>query len=161
MSKVDLVFQESEKAFLAEIGRGERITDKAEKYIGAIAIIIGFKLIDLDSLKFSGQNSQALASWIAVVSFLVLGLSLVQALLSRRVLRYYSYPRGEKLIEDLRSDELDNDMAKVKIAKMYLTARERNALINDNRAKLLSVSGILIVIGFTVAAVGHIVAKIL
>jgi len=160
MSKIDLVYQVSEKAFNAERDREEVLTDKAEKYIAAVVIIIGFKLINLDNLDLFGSNGSMLSSWISFLSFIVLGISLVYSLLSRRIWPFQSYSRGESLIEELRSDHINDEMAKISVAKMYLHVRECNAKINDRRARMLSVSAVLMVVGFIMAVFGHMILKL-
>jgi len=161
ISKIDLIFQECEKAFREETRREECLTDKAEKYVVAIASIIGFKIIDLDSLNFSGLTSESLRSWLAVASFVVLGIALAYALKSRQVWNFLSYPRKKSgtIIDALKSNMIDDDTAMIKMAKTYEEIREHNALINDERAILLSHSGVLIVFGFIFAVTGHLVQK--
>lgn len=160
MNKIELVLQESEKAFDAECEREDRLTTKAETYIGAVVIIIGFKIIDLESLKLANYLTHPFLSWLSAISFLFFGISLVYALISRRVWNYLSYPRGERLIHELRPNNIDDDSAKIMIAKMYLAARENNAVINDQRAGMLSISGILMVVGFIVAVLSAIATKL-
>ena len=57
MDKLETVYQISEKAFQAEQERMKNLTDKAEKYISAIAVIIGFQLFDFDNLKLSASGA--------------------------------------------------------------------------------------------------------
>lgn len=160
MSKIELVFQESEKAFNAECEREDRLTTKAEAYIGAIVVIIGFKIVNFEALESIDFSAHSLSSWLSLVSFLLFGVGLVFALVSRRVWDYLSYPRGESLIQELRPNTIDDDSAQIMVAKMYLEAREWNAQINDRRAVMLSKSGIFIVLGFIVLVLGAITAKI-
>jgi hypothetical protein len=159
MKKVDFVFQECEKAFLTEMRRTEHLTDRAERYIAVIVVVVGFKFVDIDNHALSGTHSQGLVNFLAIAGFVILGISLIQAIISRRVFGYLSYPRGDVLIEELKPDEINCDMAKIKVAKMYLNARECNAVINDGRAKTLSLCGVFIVAGFSLAALGHLISK--
>ncbi len=152
MNKIEIITRESEKAFLAEIGRGERLTDKAEKFVGAVALIIGLKVFNLDGTIL---NRLGLAGFLALLSFILLGGALVLASLSRRVLEYASYPRGLTLIDDLKGDSVSDDAASIKVAKMYLNLYDHNARLNDRRAKLLALSGILLVAGFLLAVSSH------
>jgi hypothetical protein len=124
-------------------------------------------------LEFSGLDVHSLTSWLAVISFIVLGIALVYALKSRQVWGFKSYPRkkpecGEQscvqsgtIIDTLKSDRIDNDTALVIMAKTYEGIREHNAVINDKRAVLLSHSGVLIVVGFIFAVFGHLTSKLL
>ena len=159
MSKVDLIMQESEKAFKAEVSRSETLTNKAEKYIAAVGLVVGFQLIDLNRLYFGSIWKQGLLDFLPLLAFFTLGAALVFALISRRVLNYLSYPRGETIINELKDNNINEDAAKIKIAKMYLTAHDKNAGINDQRAKYLSIVGVLIVIGFVLAVASHLILK--
>jgi hypothetical protein len=158
-SKIDIILNESEKAFLAETTRAEKLTDKAEKYLTAIALIIGFNLIDFDRITIDGATNEILSGVFAISGFVMLGAALVLALLTLRVLQYGSYPRGETLIDDLKDKEITDDMAKIKLAKMYLGARDKNAQTNDRRARLLSWSGTLLVVGFVLAVISQFAGK--
>ena len=160
MSKLDMVIQESEKAFLAEGARGERLTDKAEKYIAAVALVVGLQLIDLNRSGMWSNWKVGLSSLLAIVALLALCSSLVLALLSRRVRGYLSYPRGTVIIDELKDSNVTDDVAKVKFARMYLTAHDKNAEINDKRAKQLSIVGVVIVIGFMLAVASHLISKL-
>src|SRR5215216_6007283 len=53
-AKVALIAQESEKSFQAEQARSDKLTEKAEKYIAAIALVVGFNLIQLDGAGDAG-----------------------------------------------------------------------------------------------------------
>ena len=57
MSKIDLIVQESEKAFYQERARADKIGGAAEKIIGAVAFIVGFHLIETDQLTLNGNWS--------------------------------------------------------------------------------------------------------
>ena len=159
-SKIDTILKESEKAFLAEAARKDKLTDKAEKYLAALALIVGFNLIDFSRVTLSGATNEVLSSMFAIGAFGMLGIALVLALLTLRVLKYASYPRGETLIDELKDEKITDDMARIKLAKMYLSAYDNNARINDQRAKLLSWSSALLVIGFVLAVIRQVVARI-
>jgi hypothetical protein len=160
MSKIDLILQESEKAFLAESERGKTLTEKAEKYIAAIGLVVGFQLININRSYLWSSWQSAISSSLAIVAFLTLGFSLVLALLSRRVYKYYSYPRGTTIIDELKNNEITDEAAKIKVAKMYFEAHDKNAEINDKRAKYLSIVGVLIVLGFVLAVASYAISKL-
>lgn len=154
-SKVDVIFQVSEKAFLQERMRADKLSAAAEKYVGAVVIIMGFQLIEIDQLTLSGSWSPALRGWLAVLALLALGVSTVCALLSIQVRKYYSYPRGTTLIDELKDESITDEVAKIKVARMYLSAHDINAGINDKRAKMLSYSGALLVSGLLLAVLSY------
>ncbi len=159
-SKIDTILKESEKAFLAEATRKDKLTDKAEKYLAALALIVGFNLVDFERVTLTGTASEVLSGLFAIGAFAMLGITLVLALLTLRVFEYASYPRGETLIDELKDEAITDDIAKVKLAKMYLGAYDNNARINDRRARLLSWSGVLLVIGFVSAVASQVAARV-
>lgn len=159
-SKIDIILKESEKAFLAEATRKDKLTDKAEQYLAAVALIVGFNLIDFERVTLSGRANEVLSSLFAIGAFGMLGIVLILALLTLRVLEYASYPRGETLIDELKDEEITDNMARIKLAKMYLGAHNHNARINDKRAKLLSWSSVLLVVGFVLAVISQVTARI-
>ncbi len=153
MEKVDLIVHVSEEAFFQERARADKHSAAAEKFVGAVAVIIGFQLIKTDQLTLSGSWQQVVHGWLAIIALLALGISLVLTLLSMRVRNYYSYPRGTTLIDELKDDSITDQVAKIKIARMYLSAVDINARINDQRAKLLSFSGAMLFAGLLLAVI--------
>src|SRR5205085_7991336 len=130
---------------------------KADKYAGAIAIVIGLHLIDLKQLTILGDGKDVAYLILAMFSLVTLGVSLCLALLSFRVRGYMSYPVGNTLIDELQDEKITDEAARIRVAKMYLNAHDANSYINDQRARLLSYSGILLVIGFSLAVVTYLV----
>jgi len=159
MRKIEIILQECEKAFLEEGGRKERLVSKSEKYFSFIAVVIGFRLIELHP-QIQLANIQGMSYLIiSIISFLLMGISLILSLLSIQVKGYVSYPRGNDLIDNLESEKVSDVEAKKAIAIMYLTARETNACLNDKKARILAFSGILLVIGFLTAVIGYLVGS--
>ncbi|NWG08440.1 MAG: hypothetical protein HXY35_17315 [Chloroflexi bacterium] len=158
MPKLDTIYQVSEKAFQNEQERMKNLTDKSEKYVGAIAVIIGFQLLDIDKLKLSGNS--ACYNWLAVIGLIFLGIAFVSAVISNRVQNYHSYPAGEKFLEILDDDKIDDASATTALTTMYLTALDINRSLNHNRAKLLSLSGNLIALGFTLIVIRYILERL-
>jgi hypothetical protein len=159
-SKEDMFLNLSEKVFFEEQGRQERLETKAEKYLGAIGLITGLGLYSITHLMFYGDLVKVISSWFAIGAFTSLGIALIIAVESRRIRNYVSFPRGTKLIDDLDVADIDTDTAKKSIAILYLNARTTNAAINDRRAKLLSWSERLIIIGFILGVISYLVPKI-
>jgi hypothetical protein len=160
ISKLDIILGEAEKAFQYEEKRRDNLDKKTERFVAAIALVFGLHLIDLEHLAFSGNLPDKLYSWLAIGAILALGISLIVALLSNRVVNYYSYPRGTRLIDELKSEDISDDSTKIRIAGMYLKAHDINAKINDARAQWLSYSGIFLVSGFFLAIASHLVIKV-
>ena len=161
MSKIELILQESEKAFLQERIRADKLGGAAEKLIGAVAVIVGFHLIETDQLTLTGNWQQVAQGWLAVSALVALMVSLLLALLSMQVQKYYSYPRGTTIIDQLKDDLVSDQAANIKIARMYLKAHDNNARINDKRAKLVFYSLAMLVIGLICAIISYFVGKIL
>ena len=159
VSKVDIMLGECEKAYLAEKKRTENLANKAEKYLAAVAIIIAFTSIKFEQVDLAG-GIELFFNIFVVVAFFLLGVTLLLVFVSMRVEPYISYPRGERLIDELKGEDITSEVAKVKIAKMYLYAQNKNALINDKHAKLLSWSLISLTVGFLSAVTGQIFAKL-
>jgi hypothetical protein len=160
MNKQDIILQQSEKFFSAEEARTQQLDEKAEKVIAAIVVVVGFHLVDINRLAFAGRPEVVLSSWIAAFALIILGAAIVFALVSRRVQAYVSYPRGLKLIDDLRDQAIDEEGSKLLIARMNLCAHDCNAQLNDTRAKLLSISGTMLVAGFLLAVASIAIVKI-
>ena len=155
MDKTDLIVQQSEKAFLQERARADKLIAAAEKYIAAVAVIIGFKLLDIENLSLTGSWQQIVHGWLTVLALLTLGTALLLTFWSMRVFKYYAFPRGTKLIDELKDPGISDEAAKIKVARMYLSAHDTNAQINDRRARLLSVSSALLVAGFLLTVIGY------
>lgn len=158
-----LILEESEKAFLDESARREALTSKAEKYISAVVIVIGFGVIELEPLKQYELGKQIGAplfcyTFWSVLAFILLGASLILAFMSMQVRKYVTYPSGQTLFEHLKGkDESD---AKLIMATTYLEIRDKNAKLNTNRAHLLFYSGLLLIIGFVVVIITHLIWKL-
>jgi len=159
MSKLDTIFKESEKAFLSEFDRREVLGKRAEKIVAAAALVMSAHLVNLDHLTFLGKWQDIIHTVFATAAFILLGISIVLSLLGSRVLPCYSYPRGTELLDELKGKDITEVDAKVKLLRFYLKARDKNATVNDKRAKVLSLSGTMLIIGFTLAVASHLLAK--
>ena len=147
MNKTETILQASEKAFIMEEERTEKLNKKAEKIIGVIVIIIGLKLIDLEF----EESLELPLLIISLLSFICFVTSMIVTLFSIRVRQYQGYPRETEIIDKLNSDEIDNNESQKVISIMYLNARENNAKINDKRATQLASSSFFLIIGFIFA----------
>ena len=155
MEKIDIILQESEKAFLAESERRDNLTSKAEKYISAGAVVMGFRFIDIQ-----GAAQITFCMILAILSFILLGVSLFFSILGMQVRQYDSYPQGKKFALGLKED-ISTDMVKIEMIDMYLSAQDTNAHLNNKRAKRLSYSGIFLAIGFLLAVISYLLEKII
>lgn len=160
MEKVDVVFEESVKAFYDQGKRTDRLRNLGEKLIAGVAVVVGFHLIEMDNLALVGGWEEKAGSWVAVCALLALSASLVLTLLSMRIGAFCGHPRGMVLIDELKDPDITDDMAKIMVAKMYLQAQDINGGINDRRSRLLSFSGTLLLTGFVLAVASYVMSKI-
>jgi hypothetical protein len=159
MDQADFIVSECEKTFAAENARGDKLTDKAEKHIAAVVIVIGLQLVTLNDLKIERGAAEVAYVVLALVAIGALGAALLSAVLSRRVSGYEGYPRNFDLIGHLESHT--EPEAKLLMGRMYLDVFDNNARINDSRAGWLRWSEWLFVIGLLAAASGRFAALLL
>ena len=159
MDKIEVLSQISEKAFLAEQERAKNLTDKSEKYISAIAIIIGFQLLDINTLKIKSLDD--LYNLLAIIGLFALVVAFVTAFTSNRLYTYHSYPAADQYRSIFENNQVDEVSAKTAFLKMYWKLLDINIPLNDNRAKLLKVSANLITIGFLLMVTRYIVQIII
>ena len=160
MDKIELLAIESEKAYNSEIRRMDTLTDRADKFIAAVAIVAGFQLTQVENLDFTGGWIEQIPDWLTLLSLAILGIAILFAAASMNLREYYSYPLGEKLLEELKGDDVDNDSARVKVARMYLKWHDTNSRANDGRARYLTISGILLIVGFGLATLSFLLFKL-
>ncbi len=160
MDKIELLAIESEKAYNSEIKRMDRLTDRADKFIAAVAVVAGFQLTQVENLDFTGDWMAQLPDWLTLLSLAVLGIAILFAMASMNLRKYYSYPLGETLLDELKGDDVDDDSARVKVARMYLKWHDTNSKANDVRAQYLTISGILLIVGFGLATVSFLLFKL-
>ncbi|MCA1631713.1 MAG: hypothetical protein LC774_15565 [Acidobacteria bacterium] len=151
---------EGEKAFTTENQRRDKLTDKSESLIKAVGLVMGFQLIDLKNLSYTGSRKD-LGLWLAVGALLALSVALVLALLGARIRSgYKSQPREDDLVNALWGNNVSDDDAKAQVARTYFAAREENAIINDGRARLLAFSGYCLLAGFFMAVLSQVLLKL-
>jgi hypothetical protein len=157
-SKVDLLLAQSTKAFEAEWERADRLTGRAERYLGAIAVVVGFGLVNIeDVLGSEGPIGGMASGWLGGASFLALLAAFLLALLALGTRDYWSYPGGETMVVNVAESE-DYRSAVMEIVKMYFAAQEENSLINTRRAALIRWSGSALVLGFLLAIATRLIA---
>jgi hypothetical protein len=159
-AKIILLLTESEKAFSSEADRRESLTQKAEKYIAASGAVTGIYLVGVDPSKLPDGWRRAWYLSLAMGALLVLAASLIAMLMTMRVREFSAYPRKMTLLEQLRPPEVTANVARIMMASMYLNAHETNASINDRRARLLKLGGILMTAGFALAVISRLLTKL-
>jgi asparagine N-glycosylation enzyme membrane subunit Stt3 len=155
-TRVDLFLDQSCKAFEAEWQRCERLTGKAERYLAAVGVVVGFGLVSFDTAM---NPDQPAASYLLLASLGTLSLSFLLALLALRTRDYWSYPDEEAVVSGVLETSIDYEEAQMKLAKMYFCARDTNSEINAKRARLLAAAGFLLVTGFVLAVFNHLATQ--
>ena len=147
MGGLTLALETGIRAFEAEVQRSERLTGKAEKYLGGIAIVTGFASVQMDDLLNASGQLPGNVLWILGPGFLALALSLLLSLLGLSTKDYWGYPDGEVIVAGLDASR-DSEEMTLKLSKMYFAAHSHNAAINTGRSVLLRWSGYFLVAGF-------------
>lgn len=145
MNKVTIVKEAAEKAMTAECDRTKHLLGRAEKFIAGTIIVTGFQLSNAAILLESSSQ------WVKDLCYLALaalGLSLLFGFCSLRLKGYAGYPRGDKLWENLKADDVSEDAAEQAIIQLLLKTREQNAKLNDSKVGSLFWCGWLFFAGF-------------
>jgi hypothetical protein len=157
VSKISLIKETAEKAMVAENERTGRLSGRAEKLTAGTIVVMGFELLSAANLMGSGSRW---AEWACYLALAVLALSLFFGFGAIRFEGYANYPRGDKLWETLKPDNVSEDTAEEAIIQMLLRSREQNAKLNDAKARSLSRCGGLLFAGFLLAAVSQLLAPL-
>jgi hypothetical protein len=157
MSKTAIAKEAAEKAMLAENDRTKCLFSTAEKFIAGIIIVTGFQLLGVPTLLESSP------SWINALCYLALAalsLSLFFGFFSMRLKGYAGYPRGDKLWENLKSEDVSDAAAELAIIQLLLKTREQNAKLNDASAGSLFWCGWLFFVGFLLVVSSQLLAAL-
>jgi len=149
MSKISIVKGAAENAIRAESDRTAHLLRKAETFAAGIIIVMGFQLLDVKTLLESPSP------WVKISCYLslaVLSLSLFSAFRGMRVKGYADYPRGNKLWDNLKPENVSEDAAQEALVQMLLQTREQNARLNDAKVTSLFWCGWLLFVGFLLVA---------
>jgi hypothetical protein len=153
MNKVTIVKDAAEKAMTAESERTRRLFARAEKSIAGIIVVVGFQLLDFTTLLESSSPWVKISSCLALA---VLSLALFFSFSGLRLKGYADYPRGDKLWENLKSEEVSDEAAELAVIQLVLKTRELNAKLNDAKARSLAWCGWLFFAGFLLAIGSHV-----
>jgi hypothetical protein len=157
MNKISTVMETAEKAMAAETDRTKQLLGRAEKFATGIVIVAGFQLWNLTGMLDPSSR------WISDLCYLSLGvlsLSLPLALYSMRLKGYAGYPRGDKLWETLKSENVSDDDAGQAVIQLLLKNREQNAKLNDAKLRLLFWCGWLFFVGFVLVIISRLLAAL-
>lgn len=149
MNKIAIVKAAAEKALAAECDRTKQLLGLAEKFVAGAVIVMGFQSLSVPTLLESSSP------WIKIsccLSLAVLGLSLFLGFYSLRLKGFAAYPRGDKLWETLKPDNVSDDAAEQAVIQLLLKNREQNAKLNDTKASSLFWCGWLLFAGVLLIA---------
>lgn len=157
MNKISIIMETAEKAMAAEADRAGQLLGRAEKFAAGIVIVTGFQLWNLTGML---DPSSRWASDSCYLSLAVLSLSLVFAVYCLRLKGYAGYPRGDKLWETLKAENVSDGDAEQAIIQLLLKSREQNARLNDAKMGLLFWCGVLFVVGFLLVIISRLLAAL-
>ena len=157
MNKISIIKEAAEKASSEENKRAEQLVCRAEKFTAGIIIVAGFQLLSAANVLGSGSPW---AEGLCYLALTTLGLSLFLGFYSMRLKGYADYPRGDKLWETLKPENVSPDAAEEAIIQLLLKNREQNAKLNDSTAHSLSWCGWLLFAGFLLVAVSQLLAPL-
>jgi hypothetical protein len=152
MSKISIVKEMAEKAFAAESGRTVPLLRKAETFAAGIIVVVGFQLLDVKTLL---ESPSQLVKVPCYLSLAILSVSLLFAFCGMHLRGYADYPRGKKLWDNLKPENISEDAAQEAIVHLLLETREQNARLNDAKVKSLFWSGWLLFAGFLLVAISQ------
>ena len=144
-----MVKEAAEKAVRAESGRTAHLLMKAERFAAGIIVVSGFQLLDIKTLLESPSP------WVKISGCLplaVLSLSLFFSFRGMWLKGYADYPRGNKLWDNLKPENVSEDAAQEALVQMLLQTREQNARLNDAKVTSLFWCGWLLFVGFLLVA---------
>jgi hypothetical protein len=149
MSKISIVKDAAEKAIAAESERTVQLLRKADTLAAGTIIITGFQLMDANNvMRLPSQWTNILY----YLSLVVLSTALLFAFRGMRIKGYAGYPRGKKLWDTLKPENVSEDAAQEALVQMLLETREQNARLNDAKVNSLFWCGCLLFAGFLLVA---------
>jgi hypothetical protein len=157
MNKLSLIKETAEKAMIAENERANRLSGKAERLTAGTIIVMGFQLLCAPNLLGSGSRWAGVACYLALA---VLALAVFLGFCSMRLIGYAEYPRGDKLLDVLKPDNVSPDAAEEAITQLLLKNREQNVKLNDSKVRALSRCAWALFAGFILAAVSQLLAPL-
>lgn len=147
----------AEKALSAEMDRARYLLGRAEKLTAGGVVVAAFQLVGASSVLGSGSPWAARSVYLALA---LLALSLFFGFYAMGVKGYSDYPRGDKLWETLRPDNVSAEAAQEAIVQLLLRNREQNAKLNDAKAISLTRCGWLLFAGFLACTAGQLLAPL-
>jgi len=156
MSKISIVKEAAEKAIAAESDRTTQLLRKADMFAAGTIAVIAYQLLDITMLVDSVFRVRVSC----YLSLATLCFSLFFAFYSMRVKGYRHYPRGDKLWENLKSENVSDEAAEQAVIQLLLKTREQNAKLNDAKSGWLFWCGSLFFAGIMLVMVSRLLAAL-
>lgn len=144
MSKLLAARAAAEQALAVEFGRGESRARDAWKFAAGIIVSLGFQLRDVKSLVESPSPAVKI---LCCLSLVALSVALVMVVLCLQANVCGHYPRGQKLWDGLKPENVSETGAEEALLLMVLQMREQNARVNDANKRILRWAGWLFLTG--------------
>ena len=157
MSKISIIRDAAQQAMAAEMQRTDQLLGRAEKLGAGLIVVTGFQLLDLSHLLYLPSHWAKVSCYASVA---ILTLSLLLALCGLRLKGYAGYPRGDKLWDNLKGDDVSDEAVESGIIQLLLKNREQNAKLNDAKVRILSWCGLLFFAAILVAIASHLLAAL-
>jgi hypothetical protein len=157
--KFETLLSVCSEAWRAENDVIGRLSDRAEKYIAAVGVILAFHVTELPKLNFNAPIREAVSSALIVLGMMILGVALILAIFGMRLRGYPTYATSENL-RKLDARALDDEAVARSVAYLYLDMRDQILQTNQKRARGIVAAGYLLVCGFLLSTAGQIVARI-
>ena len=138
MSKLLIAKEAAERALTVEWGRKESQLRDAWKFAAGIIVALGFQLRDVKSLV---ESPSPYVKILCCLSFVVLSAALLVVFACLQSNGYSHYPRGQKLWDSLKPENVSETEAEEAVLLMMLQTREQNAKSNDARGRGLRWAG--------------------
>lgn len=140
-----MVKEAAEKAIAAESDRTVHLLRKADALAAGTIVVTGFQLMDANNLLGSSSHWTDILFYLSLVA---LSIALFFAFRGVGVKGYAGYPRGNKLWDTLKPENITEDAAQEALVQMLLKTREQNARLNDAKGNSLYWCGWLLFAGF-------------
>ena len=114
-----------------------------------LAVLLGDSRVLFANSFFVRADACFYSGYLSLAS---LSLSLFFALRGMRAKGYADYPRGNKLWDNLKPENVSEDAAQEALVQLLLQTREQNARLNDVKINSLFWCGWLLFVGFLLVA---------
>ena len=158
MSKISLVKEAAEKAIGAESDRTVHLLRKADMLAAGTIVTTGFQLMDANNVLGSSSHWTDIFYYLSLA---VLSAALFFAFRGMQARGYAGYPRGKKLWDTLKPENVSENAAQEALVQMLLDTREQNARLNDAKIKSLFWCGWLLFAGFLLMVTSQLLNSIL